>query len=339
MSALCRLLEPLREDPAITLLCDTGRVYSMIQQQQIDNSMPIRSKQTRTVQMPCPFPLEQNASLEASLTKKLQPLIVSGYKWSNSINCETPLLDDNNNSPLPDDCNDDSSGTTKQMCIDALPVIWCFQLNRFVCCDHEANGGQVKAIDQPFFIPLEFMWTCADNQSFSQQEIQQQQQQLSSNSVQYQLRGGILHVSDDDDGDHNVALVYNDNAWFLVDDDQVDDVDESTVLNLMSGCTHDGRMVRGICAIYHSNTIWEERTSSSLPSSLDNHLPTLVPVIDWDQPESFLGRRLSVRWTHNNMYDGFILNYNPVTGKHTVQYDDGDVKEYKLSKKTIEWLS
>jgi hypothetical protein len=51
-----------------------------------------------------------------------------------------------------------------------------------------------------------------------------------------------------------------------------------------------------------------------------------------------VGRRLRVQWGKGKLYAGVVAAYDPITKKHLVQYDDGDVREYNLSKKTIEWL-
>lgn len=59
------------------------------------------------------------------------------------------------------------------------------------------------------------------------------------------------------------------------------------------------------------------------------------PMTLWD--ETLVGRRLRVRWSKGKFYSGIISKYDETTGKHTIEYDDGDIREYKLSKKTIEW--
>jgi hypothetical protein len=44
-----------------------------------------------------------------------------------------------------------------------------------------------------------------------------------------------------------------------------------------------------------------------------------------------------VQWSKGKWYAVAITEYNETTGKHTVLYDDGDIKEYNLKKKTVEW--
>jgi hypothetical protein len=41
-------------------------------------------------------------------------------------------------------------------------------------------------------------------------------------------------------------------------------------------------------------------------------------------PESLVGRRIKVRWTKNEVYEGTIEGFDESTGKHQVTYDDGD---------------
>ncbi len=40
-----------------------------------------------------------------------------------------------------------------------------------------------------------------------------------------------------------------------------------------------------------------------------------------------------MKWSDNKEYCGTICSYNENTGMHTVQYDDGDVKQYNLAQK------
>jgi hypothetical protein len=37
-------------------------------------------------------------------------------------------------------------------------------------------------------------------------------------------------------------------------------------------------------------------------------------------------------------FTGIVTAFNPVTGKHSVRYDDGDVEEVLLSNEQMEWL-
>lgn len=54
--------------------------------------------------------------------------------------------------------------------------------------------------------------------------------------------------------------------------------------------------------------------------------------------ENLIGRRLEIKWAKGKYYQGNIISYNTITGKHCVKYDDGDMKHYHLHKKTIRWI-
>ena len=45
-----------------------------------------------------------------------------------------------------------------------------------------------------------------------------------------------------------------------------------------------------------------------------------------------------MRWKCGTYYAGHVTAYDPNTGKHTVTYDDGDVRDYRLAQKSIEWI-
>eukprot|EP00968_Pinguiococcus_pyrenoidosus_P024518 scaffold4777_cov258-Pinguiococcus_pyrenoidosus.AAC.1 len=53
-----------------------------------------------------------------------------------------------------------------------------------------------------------------------------------------------------------------------------------------------------------------------------------------DDPSVLLGARISVRWREGRCYPGEITEYDGVTNKHKVVYDDGDVREYIIVEKT-----
>ena len=57
-----------------------------------------------------------------------------------------------------------------------------------------------------------------------------------------------------------------------------------------------------------------------------------------DDPRDWVGRRLRVQWKGGVYYSGQVTGFDTDTGKHTVTYEDGDVREYRLSQKTWEWI-
>jgi hypothetical protein len=67
------------------------------------------------------------------------------------------------------------------------------------------------------------------------------------------------------------------------------------------------------------------------------NLPSLASIYNWMCPDDIVGRRLRIKWAKGKFYPGTVASYNQETGKHQVRYADGDVKEYLLRQKTIEW--
>lgn len=54
---------------------------------------------------------------------------------------------------------------------------------------------------------------------------------------------------------------------------------------------------------------------------------------------SLLGCRISVMWAHNKWYDGTVTQYDLVTSKHCVLYDDNEEKWYQMASKTFYIIS
>jgi len=50
-------------------------------------------------------------------------------------------------------------------------------------------------------------------------------------------------------------------------------------------------------------------------------------------PEMLVGKRVRVKWAGNRHFPGRISDYDPDEDKHTVCYDDGDVRQYRLQDK------
>ena len=58
-------------------------------------------------------------------------------------------------------------------------------------------------------------------------------------------------------------------------------------------------------------------------------------MVQHDQ-ENDIGLLIKVWWGKDQLfYRGKILSYNPETQKHTIEYDDGDIKEYNLLVKEL----
>ena len=52
-----------------------------------------------------------------------------------------------------------------------------------------------------------------------------------------------------------------------------------------------------------------------------------------------LGCRISVMWAHNHWYEGTVTQFDMLSGKHCVLYDDGEEKWYQMSCKTFNIVS
>lgn len=189
------------------------------------------------------------------------------------------------------------------------------------------------------------------------------------------LRGAILQVLefDDTDGDendeewegnHSVTLLRNPagsdpESWFLIDDDNCQPIPENRALRMMGGVIESASYYRDA---YENDDDGGEKTSwkyfsasllvYSVPddetkeewkvhqdgvvSSWKEHLVQMTATAKPE--ESLVGKRLRIKWSKGKSYEGSVTRYDASTGKHLVTYDDGDVKEYILAKKTVEWI-
>ena len=86
--------------------------------------------------------------------------------------------------------------------------------------------------------------------------------------------------------------------------------------------------------------VWMETLSSFSSPSSAAAAALSSSILSSSVPYQYgLGRRIAVRWSKNQYYNGTITHFDPITGRHTVTYDDGDIRTYtNLSKKTIQWL-
>lgn len=193
----------------------------------------------------------------------------------------------------------------------------------------------------------------------------------------FELTGVVFHVSDDagseedeEDGHYAAAVIAN-NQWFIVDDDTCLPVSVDQVLQWASGDywnettdfhktvndtepnkrdgLRSGSFLRGILLIYHRNDLslisvpylrCTRMDSQQLKSanSPDTNGPFSLPSSRVRRGSEHVGRQLRVLWSDSMYYAGTVTSFNKLSKKHTVTYDDGDVREYNLSKKTVQWL-
>jgi hypothetical protein len=166
---------------------------------------------------------------------------------------------------------------------------------------------------------------------------------LEPSNDRYELRAAILYVLDeergeDDDGGHYVSVVKEFDHWYLVDDDKVTAVtSDSAITDLLSGyrdcfLPSEDRTFITVLVLYCRP---DSAVANTLLHELSQQLSSLSETFHGN---NCVGRRLRVKWAKEKFYSGVISHYNETSGKHTVVYDDGDVREYDLQKKTIEWL-
>ncbi|CAB9507026.1 expressed unknown protein [Seminavis robusta] len=321
----------------------------------------IRHKQKR-VPMPCPFPVDcstaDSTSLQEAFQEALAPKPVKGYNWDrdpgNSMDYEQSIQPDESSHQARGSDEEESSSSTSDWTTSKqttfchpLPAFLLLHLQRF---EYHQRHGQIQATQGIMEIPLQLEVPCHDGDN--KDDI---------NSTYYSLVGGILHVEDEDadtqsedyEGGHYVAVCQDDdNNWFLINDEKVIPLKETVVLDLLAGKAHSsniaanltdnaGTIMRGVMLVY---SCWDEQkcklsiVNESL-SRLAEEGKTILPTVPKEQQLAYnmVGKRLRIRWAKGKFYAGKVTSYNATTGKHSVQYDDGDVREYLLHKKTIEW--
>ena len=212
-----------------------------------------------------------------------------------------------------DDCetvetNDTAaSDTFKTTRILETPPLWMLHLDR-------RNSSSHETIDVPTRLAIP----------------------LDESSDSFVLVGAILHVSDDDseEGGHAVALVLTDDTWFAVDDDTTIRLEVEQAMQALRGSYLD--CLEGFC---YGMLVLYQRCDDAIEALANAAIRDLQPYrIDWSRPESMVDRRIRVQWSKKKWYSGTIVDYDSETEEHTVEYDDGDVKDYVLRKKKIEWL-
>jgi hypothetical protein len=168
---------------------------------------------------------------------------------------------------------------------------------------------------------------------------------------------------DDDMEVHCVTLLRNprhpqdssaSTSWVLIDDDHCQRITEDHALSLMGGTVE---MTDRLFAYYAATLLVyakeqednDEEDEWKLVVREIHAAMTNQQGVNQRRSEAFVsaatktsmsvvGRRVKVRWAKGKFYSGKITSYDPSTGKHRIEYDDGDVKDYVLGSKTIEWI-
>ena len=267
------------------------------------------------------------------------------YPWD-SIAPDTytdALLDDN-------DAVDSSTWiTTKRLQFWAIPRVWLLHVERPRPLEIAAIMSNIneevahEIVGFSIDVPIELQPQTLDP--------------VQSTNAPYRLtlQGAILQVVEPNDEDvqadenmevHCVALLrtnnneedsHDDESWILIDDDKLQSVTKDRAMRLLNGSVEikETNSSKSEQAYYGATLLVYSIASEEEQTDWNNQVDEVKSA---SNPFNLVGRRLRVKWAKGKFYAGKITNYNKETGKHTVEYDDGDVKEYVLSKKTIEWL-
>jgi hypothetical protein len=196
-----------------------------------------------------------------------------------------------------------------------------------------------------------------------------------SSSMGIFLRGAIVQVIELDDcgneneedweGGHSVTLLRNSKedelySWLLMDDENTQTISEERAIRMIggvfegNGCSRDSNKnsdeidgwtyfaasllvysIPGVGPHFSDNEQWKP-FQDDIVSSWKDHKTQLAATVT--SQEAFVGKRIRVKWAKGKFYPGTVTGYDLSTGKHQVTYEDGDVKDYNLAKKTIEWI-
>ena len=159
----------------------------------------------------------------------------------------------------------------------------------------------------------------------------------------YRLKGGVIHVSDESIAEegHYVTLIAiggdTTESWLFIDDESSQTIDHETAQCYLRGTeTEDGTYYCAVLVLYSRLDNEDDAGWAKVASTLRDQYAAIYA--DWSKPESLVGRKLKVCWAKGRWYSGVVDSYNVTTGQHRVRYDDGDVREYDLQKKIVQWL-
>ena len=258
--------------------------------------------------------------------------------------------------------------TRKILRLKSLPYFWILHLERF---SYDENGTKILSnplVDIPSYLEMSKYCTttraagAAGDYSLRGAILHVSDDGNIEEEGHYISAVKIITLDDTEGGGNNSSRRHdNNNEWILIDDEKCKTVTEEKVLELASGHTDTkGRFFCATLLVYGCDDPNVSDEIDKLVSDLrEKRLVLVVPpptVVNDDYEstpdllsveevtettlltETVVGRRLKIRWAKGKYYPGMIQSYNPSTKKHVVLYDDGDIKEYNLSKKTIEWL-
>jgi len=308
----------------------------------LESSMLIRTK-TKQLTLPCPFSIDGfGGSVSLNIQAALEPKVVLGYDWEEAGDYQESLEQSENGMPLIELSDKNSWTTTRQISFLSLPTYLPLQPRRF-----KYQDGCIKPSNTVLDVPLKLQLQCAGA------------------DYEYDLVGGVVHVGQDEEeeeqieGGHYVTLFRQGapadptDQWYLLDDEKVERLNQQKALDIFAGRPSmdytsmcgtmlvysrektDGSLVEKQGRLEQSLRAMSRDGKSILPPS--GATSQLLTTPNSSGPEALVGKRLRIKWSKGKFYAGKITAYIEASGKHQVEYDDGEKREYKLHKKVVEW--
>jgi uncharacterized UBP type Zn finger protein len=274
----------------------------------------------------CPFAVPSAASVtDGLLQATMEPQEITGYSWDHVEGYQETQVEDSLS---------DTWVTSKTSAFQSIPATLLLHLQRYSFVD-----GQVEVLANPMDVPLRL-----DVGNYCKGHVE---------ALEYELTGCLLHVSgspkaeEGERGGHYIALIRQGERWILLDDEDTTQLhySEGVILDFLSGRPSNVELKAGtgFCAmllVYSAIPIGTNETINALRSTfleqVKEEMEQQPPELRWDH--TLIGRRAKILWAKGKYYAGTVIAYNDVMGKHKVKYDDGDVKEYNLRQKTVEWI-
>jgi len=348
-TALSKLIHELRQSilsKVIEATMGTGRVSTKLEGIS-PHRRRIKNGKQRSLAVPFSLPVDdlQETSLEDCLTAYFQPTEIENYTWTEGTYEEHDLEGFEDGPPC--EVILEEWITTKTSTLEELPGVWILHLDRFTF-EHGRVQPKPTKVDIPFGLDCNHLFPS-----------------LANDAASYHLTGAILHVNTEgelEEGGHYITLIPSPKTaeqqgqqqaklWYLLDDDQVTPVTMDEARALMAGgvgenSEQSGRAVgqcesaemRAVVLVYEScgNAAQQDAVLRKAKVELAEYLAAQEEKAI-NTTTDLVGRRLRIKWSKDRYFAGVITHYDDSNGKHTVLYDDGDVRTYTLSKKTIEW--
>ena len=330
VTAMRRILQAIRSaatgtSPAFDELFK-ALLAGKLRQDIVGHKRSLQRIKSKDREMACPMAIPGGLeSVELGLAQATtNRQFINGFDWDQVSNyVESDLLTDCHHDT--DDGHEGSWETFKVTRFLSLPRCLLLHLERF----SYSSDGSLRPINETVDVHLtidmrNYMCDCNSDSSY-----------------QYSLEGAILHVLDRDDeddneeGGHYVSVhLMEDDTWYLVDDEVVSRIPSVDIPEFLSGrpCTTAGTKHTFIAVLL----LYCCRDADVSSHMLDRFRTELAEQGQSDE-QSLIGKRLMVKWAKEKWYAGVVSGYDETTGKHSVLYDDGDVREYDLQKKVVKW--